>query len=139
MPHLNLHYVKNTKICCSARNARKQLYMIGYSLSRIRAKLLESCPALCDPMDCSLPGSSIHGILQSRILEYVAMPSSRGSFQPRTTYLLKWAKSRILITTNGGKMWNKNFHSLLVKMQNDTAALEESLLISFKTKHSLTI
>ena len=36
-------------------------------------------------------------------------------------------------------MWNKNFHSLLVKMQNDTAALEESLLISFKTKHSLTI
>ena len=33
------------------------------------AKSLQSCPALCDPMDCSLPGSSVHGILQARILE----------------------------------------------------------------------
>ena len=38
---------------------------------------------LCDPVDCSLPGSSVHGILQARILEWVAMPSSRGSSQPR--------------------------------------------------------
>ena len=38
---------------------------------------------LCDPMDCSLPGSSVHGILQAGILEWVAMPSSRGSSQPR--------------------------------------------------------
>ena len=34
-------------------------------------------------MDCSLPGSSVHGILQARILEWVAIPFSRGSFQPR--------------------------------------------------------
>ena len=38
------------------------------------------CPTLCDPMNCSLPGSCIHGILQARILEQVAMPSSRGIF-----------------------------------------------------------
>ena len=37
------------------------------------------CPTLCDPMDCSLPGSSIHGILQARTLEWVAVPFSRGS------------------------------------------------------------
>ena len=37
---------------------------------------------LCDPVDCSLPASSVHGILQTRILEWVAMPSSRGSSQP---------------------------------------------------------
>ena len=37
---------------------------------------------LCDPMDCSLPGSSVHEFLQARILEWVAMPSSRGSTQP---------------------------------------------------------
>ena len=43
----------------------------------------QSCPTLCDPMDCSPPGSSIHGILQARILEWVAMPSSKGSSQPR--------------------------------------------------------
>ena len=42
-----------------------------------------SCVWLGDPMDCSLPGSSVHGILQARILESVAMPFSRGSSQSR--------------------------------------------------------
>ena len=45
--------------------------------------LTQSCLTLCDPMDCSPPGSSAHGILQARILEWVAMPSSRGSSRPR--------------------------------------------------------
>ena len=45
----------------------------------VHAKLLQLCPILCDPMDCSPPGSSVRGILQARILEWVAMPSSRGS------------------------------------------------------------
>ena len=44
---------------------------------------VQSCLTLCDPMDCSPPGSSVHGILRTRILEWVAMPSSRGSSQPR--------------------------------------------------------
>ena len=39
--------------------------------------------SLFDPMDCSLPGSSVHGILQARILECVSMPFSRGSSRPR--------------------------------------------------------
>ena len=39
--------------------------------------------SLCDPVDCSLPGSSLHGILQARILEWVAIPFCRGSSQPR--------------------------------------------------------
>ena len=39
----------------------------------------QSCLTLCNPMDCSLPGSSIHGFLQARILKWVAMPSSRVS------------------------------------------------------------
>ena len=41
------------------------------------------CPTLCNTMDCSSPGSSIHGITQARILEWVATPFSRGSSQPR--------------------------------------------------------
>ena len=49
----------------------------------IPGKLLQLCPTLCDPMDCSLPGSSVHGILQARVLEWVAMPFSRGSSQPK--------------------------------------------------------
>ena len=43
----------------------------------------QSWPTLCDPMDCSPPGSSIHGILSARVLEWVAIPFSRGSSQPR--------------------------------------------------------
>ena len=41
------------------------------------------CPTLCNPMDCSPPSSSVHGILQARILEWVAISSSRGYSQPR--------------------------------------------------------
>ena len=46
------------------------------------AKSLQLCPTLCDPIDSSPLGSSVPGILQARILEWVAMPSSRGSFLP---------------------------------------------------------
>ena len=47
----------------------------------------QSCPTFCDPIDCSPPGSSVHGILQARILEWVAMPSSRGSSPPQGSNL----------------------------------------------------
>ena len=50
----------------------------------MHAKLLQLSLILCDPVDYSPPGSSVHGILQARILEWVAMPSSRGSFRLRT-------------------------------------------------------
>ena len=43
----------------------------------------QSCLTLCDPMNCSLPGSSVHGTLQARILEWEATPFSRGSSRPR--------------------------------------------------------
>ena len=46
-------------------------------------KSFHSCLTLCDPMDCSPPGSSVQGILQASILEWIAMPSSRGSSRPR--------------------------------------------------------
>ena len=48
----------------------------------LHAKSLQSCSTLCDPMDCSLPGSSVCEILQAKILEWVAMSSSRGSSDP---------------------------------------------------------
>ena len=62
---------------------------LGWSTPRVKTsvkvKMLvaQSCPTLCDPMACSPPGSSIHGILQARIQEWVAIPSSRGSSRPR--------------------------------------------------------
>ena len=56
---------------------------IGTCIVKGKVKVAQSCLTLCDPMDCSPPGSSIHGILQARRLEWVAVPFSRGSSQPR--------------------------------------------------------
>ena len=47
------------------------------------SEVTQSCPTLCDPMNCSLPGSSLHGIFQARVLEWVAIAFSRGSSRPR--------------------------------------------------------
>ena len=57
------------------------------SKSAMHVKSLQSCLTLWDPVDCSPQGSSVHGILQARILEWVAMLSSRGSSQPRSPTL----------------------------------------------------
>ena len=57
----------------------------------MRTKSLQSCLTLCDPMDHSLPGSSVHGIFQARILEWVTISSSRGSSQPRDQTCISYA------------------------------------------------
>ena len=46
---------------------------------QIQSEVAQSCPTLCDPIDCSLPGFSVHGIFQARILEWVPIPFSGGS------------------------------------------------------------
>ena len=59
---------------------------------KVKILVAQSCPTLCDPR--SPPGSSVHGILQARILEWVAIPFSRGSFQPRDGTLISWIAGR---------------------------------------------
>ena len=51
--------------------------------TELKVLVAQSCPILWDPMNCSLPGSSVHGIPQARILQWVAFPFSRGSSPPR--------------------------------------------------------
>ena len=58
--------------------------------------VVQSGLTLCDPMDYSLPGSSVHGILQARILEWVAMLSNRGSSQPRDPTQVSHVAGRFL-------------------------------------------
>ena len=57
------------------KNMKKYMYMYSFALS---------CLRLCDPVDCSPPGSSVHGIFQTRVPEQVAISYSRESSQPRT-------------------------------------------------------
>ena len=65
--------------------------------SESESEVVQSCRTLCDPMDCSLPGSSVHGILQARILEWVTISFSRGSSQPR---------DRTQVSCIGGRYFN---------------------------------
>ena len=73
-------------IACVTQNTL--FYMLARNILLIRnlgglkseSEVSQSCPTLCDPMDCSPPGSSVHGISQARILEWVAISFSRGFF-----------------------------------------------------------
>ena len=66
----------------------------------------QTCPTLCNPMDCSTPGSSVHGISQERILECVATSYSRASSQPQRwnshlLCLLQWQANCLLLAPSG--------------------------------------
>ena len=59
------------------------------------SEVAQSCPTLCDPIACSLPASSTHGVFQARILEWVAISFSRGSSQPRDRTLVSHTAGRL--------------------------------------------
>ena len=78
-------------------------HLMGSQPQNKKSKLLcsvcsvaQSCPTLCDPMDCSPPGFPVHGIFQARILEWVAISFSRGSCQPRDRTHVSYVGRRIL-------------------------------------------
>ena len=79
---LLLLLVSCMRACILGHFSRVWLFVISVCVS-VCVLVAQLCLILCDPMDCSLPGSSVCGILQARILEWVAMPSSRASFWPR--------------------------------------------------------
>ena len=71
----------------------------------VYAKSIQSCPTLCNPMDCSPPGSSVHGILQTRILEWVAMPFSKEFSWPRDQIYISCIAGGFFTTEPLVKKW----------------------------------
>ena len=72
------------KLGCTDSDAMLILHSSGLFIqTNVKVLAIQLCLTLCDPMDCSPPGSSVHGILQARIQEWVAIPFSRGSSLPR--------------------------------------------------------
>ena len=69
-------------------------YFAWFYLKKVKVTVLVLQPCLCDPMAFSLPGSSLHGILQARILEWVVIPFSRGSSRPRDQTWVSWITGR---------------------------------------------
>ena len=91
--------------------SRKKLYIgwfIGKVLNWIYIQCVcmhaQSCLTLCDPMDSSPPGSSVHGIVQARILEWVAFSLSRGSSWPRDQTCISCAAGRFFTSKPPGKV-----------------------------------
>ena len=95
----------------------------------VRAKSLQSCLTLCDPMDCSLPVSPVHGILQARMLEWVSMPSSKGSSHPgiKSMSLMSPALAGRLFTTNTNFSGYQSPGSLEIRPQDKALVLWEFL------------
>ena len=78
------------------------------------AKSLQSCLTLCNPMECNLSDSSVHGISQGRILEWVAISFARGSFQPRDQIHISCIAGRFLTAEPPGKPLNR--HTTIYKI-----------------------
>ena len=86
--------------CPRGRKEQLTLYYFNYWPLCLVTVL---CPTLCNPRDRSQPGSSVHGILQARILEWVAMPFSRGSSLPRDRTWISSVASRFFTAEPAGK------------------------------------
>ena len=75
-----------------------------YVFIKVKVLVTQLCPILCDPMDRNPPGSSVHGILQARILKWVAISFSRGSSRPRIEYRSPALQAGSLPTELPGKL-----------------------------------
>ena len=85
--------------------------------SEVKVLVAQLVPTLCNPMDCSLPGSSVQGGLQARIVEWVAIPFSRGSSRPREQALASPIAGRfstIWATTEAPEGSQKSFIFIVV-------------------------
>ena len=83
---------------------------VHFNKRTLKLLVAQSCPILCDPMDCNPPGSSVHGILQARILEWVAMTFSRGSSWFRDWTRVSHIAGRfftIWVTGDASRVWEK--------------------------------
>ena len=107
-------------------------------LRKVKALVSQLCPTLCDPMDCSPPGSSVHEILQASILEWVAIPFSRGSSQPRGRtwvsciagrFFTVWAprEARVPITSLGDE--SRPVLEMELRRQRDRKTQSQPILV----------
>ena len=74
------HVTDTNQVSANLRGLKS--YQVSFLNTMVKVKV-KSCPTLCNPMGCSLPGSSVHGIFQAIVLEWIAISFSRGSSQPR--------------------------------------------------------
>ena len=120
----------------------KKSFPFSNDYSNVSVKVLDaqSCPALCNPMDCSPPGSSVQGILQVRILEWVAIASSRGSSRPRDQtqvsciagrFFTVWVTREAPLKCQGQEEKATEVRMLECSSTRESSAVEQSVVIDF--------
>ena len=80
---ISIHFSKYTQIFLKPERQYTRIYFSVAFGFESESEVAQSCPTLCDPTDCSLPGSSVHGIFQAIVLEWIAVSFSRGSSRHR--------------------------------------------------------
>ena len=85
---------------------------------KVKVKVAQSCLILCDPMDCSLPGSTFHGILQARILESVPFPSPEDLPNPRIKPRSPTLQVDSLLSKTPRKPEQREIHSIFLSYVN---------------------
>ena len=134
----------DTKIICSFFTNTALWWSIRKS--EVKALVVQSCLILCDRIDGSLSGSSVHGLLQVRILEWVAIPFSRGSSQPRDqirvspvagTFFTVWVIREALVNMTKLILNPVDQHRGIIALDNICKALSYSLVLHGRCRVTL--
>ena len=110
-------------------------FLLTASPSFPSRSVTQSCPALCDSTDCGLPRSSVDGILQARILEWVAIPFSRRSLQPRDGTRISCIGRQILNHLN--HQGSPVFLHVLLFITETVPCIKISILDTYDSRHVL--
>ena len=110
-------------------NCQMQSFQPKYILE-VKVLVTQLCLTLCDPMDCSLPDSSVPGILQARILEWVAIPFSRGSPNPG---IKPWSPALQAVATRKDILTQEQNYENLFCTETESISQKISKMISHRT------
>ena len=100
----------------------KRFLLLGRKvITNLESEVTQSCPTLCDPMDCSPPGSSICGIFQARVLEWVVISFSRGSSQPRDRTWVSHIVSRCFTIWAIREVTHYKYRQHIIKQRHHSA------------------
>ena len=112
---------KNTGVGCH--------FLLQCMKVKKESEVTQSCPTLRDPMECSLPGSSVHGIFQARVLEWATISFSRGSFRPRDRNRVPALQTDALPSETPGKPTSRTLGAFFMQLtfySNHSKPLETS-------------
>ena len=134
MQHLHYIYRRLRKSLCCITDAF--FLFVTYYLFCTSCSVTQSCLTLCEPPDCRPPGSSVHGISQARIPEWVAISSSRGSsrlgIKPALLHLLHWQADSLPLCRPGRPFHDLSNYNLLCAYDNNSLCYLTKSLIQLR-------